>query len=85
MWMLDAKGARPIEIRGSKAASLMSHYLHAVGDALAGQRAALKEFQGKTIPGTHLKFLTDLKTLHHLQDGGQLENIKEIYWHGRRR
>jgi hypothetical protein len=85
MWWLDAKGLQPIEIRGSKAASLNGQYWNAVDDALKRKRNALKGFEGRTLPGTKLKFLTDLKTLRHLQDAGQLENIKEIYWHGRRR
>ena len=72
-------------IRGSKAASLNGQYWNAVDDALKGIRDALKRFEGRTVPGTELKFLTDLKTLRRLQDAGQLENIKEIYWHGRRR
>jgi hypothetical protein len=85
MWWLDAKGLQPIEIRGSKAASLNGQYWNAVDDALKRKRNALKGFEGRTLPGTKLTFLTDLKTLRHLQDAGQLENIKEIYWHGRRR
>lgn len=85
MLWLDSKGVQQIEIRGSKIASLNGQYWNAIDDALKGVRSALKRFEGRTVPGTKLTFLTDLKVLRHLQDAGQLENIKEIYWHGRRR
>jgi len=85
MLWLDSTGVRPIEIHGSKAASLNGKYWNAVDDALKGVRNALKRFEGRTLPGAKLTFLTDLKALHRLQDAGQLENIKEIYWHGRKR
>lgn len=85
MLWLDSKGVQQIEIRGSKTASLNGQYWNAIDDALKGVRNALKGFEGRTVPGTKLTFLTDLKVLRHLQDAGQLENIKEIYWYGRRR
>ena len=85
MLWLDTRGVQPIEIRGSKAASLNGQFWNAVDDALKGKRSALKGFEGRTLPGTKLKFLTDLRIIRHLQDAGQLDNIKEIYWHGRRR
>ena len=85
MLWLDSRGVQPIEIRGSKAASLNGQFWNAVDDALKGKRSALKGFEGKTLPGTKLKFLTDLRIIRRLQDAGQLDNIKEIYWHGRRR
>ena len=85
MLWLDSRGVQSIEIRGSKAASLNGQFWNAVDDALKGKRSALKGFEGRTLPGTKLKFLTDLRIIRHLQDAGQLDNIKEIYWHGRRR
>jgi len=85
MWWLDSSGLQPIEIRGSKAASLNGQFWNAVDEALKGKRGALRGFEGKTLPGTKLKFLTDLRIIRRLQDAGQLDNIKEIYWHGRRR
>ena len=85
MLWLDSRGVQPVEIRGSKAASLNGQYWNAIDDALKGKRNALKGFEGRTLPGTELKFLTDLGIIRRLQDAGQLENIKEIYWHGRRR
>jgi hypothetical protein len=85
MLWLDSRGVQPIEIRGSKAASLNGQFWNAIDDALKGKRSALKGFEGRTLPGTKLRFLTDLRIIRHLQDAGQLDNIKEIYWHGRRR
>jgi hypothetical protein len=85
MSALDAKGARPIVVRGSKAAAENARYWNGVDDALKGKRSALKEFRGKKIPYNKLKYLTNLKTLRRLQDAGLLENIKEIYWRGRKR
>jgi hypothetical protein len=85
MLWLDSRGVQPIEIRGSKAASLNGQFWNAVDDALKGKRSALKGFEGRTLPGTKLKFLTDFRIIRRLQDAGQLDNIKEIYWHGRRR
>jgi hypothetical protein len=82
---LDARGMRPIEVRSSKAASLVGRYWNAIDAALKGKPSALKEFRGKKIPYNKLKFLTNLKTLRRLQDAGLLENIKEIYWRGRKR
>jgi hypothetical protein len=85
MLVPDPRGLRHEEIRGSKAASLVGKYWNALDEALKGNPAALKQFRGKTIPGTDLGFLTDKKSIERLQDAGQLENIREIYWHGRRR
>jgi len=85
MLLPDPKGVRQVEIRGSKAASLVGTYWNALDDALKGNLTALKQFKGRTIPGTDLTFLTDHKSIERLQDAGQLENIQEIYWHGRRR
>src|SRR5713101_2224962 len=82
---IDALGTRPIVVRSSKAASTMGRYFNAVDDALKGKRSALKEFRGKKIPYNKLKFLTNLKTLHRLQEFGLLDNLKDIYWHGRKR
>jgi hypothetical protein len=82
---IDRKGLRPIVVRSSKAASKMGRYFNAVDDALNGKPSALKEFRGKKIPYNKLKFLTDVKTLHRLQEFGLLENLKDIYWHGRKR
>jgi hypothetical protein len=72
-------------IRSSKAASTVGRYFNAVDDALKGKPAALKKFRGKKIPYNKLKFLTNVKTLHGLQKFGLLENLKDIYWHGRKR
>jgi hypothetical protein len=85
MLAIDEKGTRPIVVRSSKAASKMGRYFNAVDDALKGKRSALKEFRGKKIPYNKLKFLTNLKTLHRLQEFGLLDNLKDIYWHGRKR
>ena len=85
MLILDSKGVRPIEVRGSKAASSIGEYWNAIDDALQGSPSALKKFKSKKIPGTQIEFLTDIKQIHVLQDAGQLENIKQIYAHGRRR
>jgi hypothetical protein len=85
MLWLDSSGVWPIEIHGSKAASLIGQFWNAVDAVLKGDRNALKRFEERTLPGTKLRFLTDLRVIRHLQDAGQLENIKEIYWHGRRR
>jgi len=82
---IDALGTRPIVVRSSKAASTMGRYFNAVDDALKGKRSALKEFQGKKIPYNKLKFLTNVKTLRRLTDAGLLDNLKDIYWHGRKR
>lgn len=82
---IDALGTRPIVVRSSKAASKMGRYFNAVDDALKGKRSALKEFQGKKIPYNKLKFLTNVKTLRRLTDAGLLDNLKDIYWHGRKR
>jgi hypothetical protein len=65
MLVPDAKGVRPVEIPGSKAASQVGHYCNVLSDALAGRRSALKEFQGKTIPGTEVKFLTESRCSAH--------------------
>jgi hypothetical protein len=85
MRFLDAKGVRWIDVRGSKAASLIGHYWNAVGAALNGEPRDLKKFEHTFLPGTKLEFFTNLKAIRHLQDAGELEGIKEIYWHGRRR
>jgi hypothetical protein len=85
MLILDSKGVRPIEVRGSKASSSIGEYWNAVDDALQGSFSALRKFKGKTIPGTEIEFLTDIRQIHILQDAGQLENIKQIYSLGRRR
>jgi hypothetical protein len=82
---IDKKGLRPIVVRSSKAASKMGRYFNAVDDALKGKPSALKEFRGKKVPYNKLKFLTNVKTLHRLQEFGLLENLKDIYWHGRKR
>ena len=82
---IDNKGTRPIVVRSSKAASKMGRYFNAVDDALKGKRGALREFRGKRIPYTRLKFLTNLKTLRRLKDAGVLDNLKDIYWHGKKR
>jgi hypothetical protein len=82
---IDKKGLRPIVVRSSKAASKMGRYFNAVDDALNGKRSGLKEFRGKKIPYHNLKFLTNVKTLQRLQEFGLLDNLKDIYWHGRKR
>jgi hypothetical protein len=82
---IDKKGLRPIVVRSSKAASTMGRYFNAVDDALNGKPAALKEFRGKKVPYNRIKFLTNLKTLRKLKDAGVLDNLKDIYWHGRKR
>jgi hypothetical protein len=85
MSVLDRKGMRPVVVRSSKAASMIGRYFNAVDDALKGKPAGLREFRGKKVPYNKLKFLTDLKTLRRLQDAGVLDNLKDIYWHGRKR
>jgi hypothetical protein len=85
MLFLDSKGVRWIDVYGSKAASANGQYWNAVNAALNRKPRDLKKFENTFLPGTKLKFLTDPKALRRLQDAGQLENIKEIYWHGRRR
>jgi hypothetical protein len=85
MSIIDRKGLRPVVVRSSKAASMIGRYFNAVDDALKGKPAALREFRGKKVPYNKLKFLTNLKTLKRLQDAGLLDNIKDIYWHGRKR
>jgi hypothetical protein len=85
MLILDSKGVRPIEVRGSKAASAIGKYWNAIDNALNGNPSPLKNFKGKKIPGTQIEFLTDIRQIHILQDAGQLENIKQIYSLGRRR
>jgi len=82
---LDAKGTRSIVVRSSKAASLVGRYWNAIDDALKGKPSALKEFRRRKIPYNKLKFLANLKTLRRLQDAGVLDNIKDVYWHGRKR
>jgi len=61
MLLPDPRGVRQVEIRGSKAASLVGTYWNALDEALKGNPAALKQFKGRTIPGTDLTFLTDKK------------------------
>ena len=85
MVTVDARGTRHIEARSSKAASEIGKHWNAIDDALKGKPAALKKFRGKKIPGTKVKFLTNLKAIRRLQDFGLLENLKDIYWHGRKR
>lgn len=85
MAVIDSHGMRPVVVRSSKAASLIGRYFNSVDDALKGKPAALKEFRGKKIPYNKGKFLTNIKTLRRLQDAGILENLKDIYWHGRKR
>lgn len=85
MRFLDAKGVRWIDVRGSKAASLIGEYWNAVDAALNGKPKDLKKFENRLLTGTKLKFLTSPKAIQHLKDAGELEGIKEIYWHGRRR
>ncbi len=85
MTAIDARGTRPVVVRSSKAASKMGRYFNAVDDALKGKPSALREFRGKKIPYNKLKFLTNLKTLHRLEDAGLLDNLKDIYWRGRKR
>lgn len=72
-------------VRSSKAASLVGRYWNAVDDALKGNPSALKKFRGRKIPYNKRKFLTNLKTLHRLAHAGLLDNLKDIYWHGRKR
>jgi hypothetical protein len=85
MAVIDSHGMRPIVVRSSRAASLIGRYFNAVDDALKGKPAALKEFRGKKVPYNKVKFLTNLKTLRKLKDAGVLDNLKDIYWHGRKR
>jgi hypothetical protein len=85
MRFLEAKGVRWIDVRGSKAASLIGEYWNAVDAALSEKPRDLKKFDNTLLPGTKLNFLTNLKAIQHLQDAGELEGIKEIYWHGWRR
>jgi hypothetical protein len=82
---VDARGIRLIVVRSSKAASLVGRHWNAVDDALKGKPAALRWFRGKKIPYNKLKFFTNLKALYRLQDGGFLDNLKDIYWSGRKR
>jgi hypothetical protein len=82
---VDARGIRFIVVRSSKAASLVGRHWNAIDDALKGKPAALRWFRGKKIPYNNLKFLTNLKALYRLQDGGFLDNLKDIYWSGRKR
>ena len=83
--VIDSHGMRPVVVRGSRAASLIGRYFNAVDDALKGKPAALKEFRGKKVPYSNVKFLTNVKTLRKLKDAGVLDNLKDIYWHGRKR
>ena len=85
MAVIDSHGMRPVVVRSSKAASLIGQYFNAVDDALKGKPAALKEFRGKNVPYNKVKFLTNVKTLRKLKDAGVLDNLKDIYWHGRKR
>jgi hypothetical protein len=85
MRFLDAKGLRWIDVRGSKAASLIGEYWNAVDAALNGKPKDLKKFENRLLPNTNLEFFANPKAIRHLQDAGELEGIKEIYWHGRRR
>jgi hypothetical protein len=85
MAVIDSHGMRPVVVRSSTAASLIGRYFNAVDDALKGKPAALKEFRGKKVPYNKVKFLTNVKTLRKLKDAGVLENLKDIYWHGRKR
>lgn len=85
MTVIDSHGMRPVVVRSSRAASLIGRYFNAVDDALKGKPSALKEFRGKKVPYNKVKFLTNLKTLRKLEDAGVLANLKDIYWHGRKR
>jgi len=85
MVAIDSYGLRPVVVRSSRAASLIGRYFNAVDAALMGKPSALKEFRGKKIPYNNLKFLTNLKTLRRLQEAGVLEDLKDIYSHGRKR
>jgi hypothetical protein len=85
MSAIDRYGMRPVVVRSSKAASMIGRYFNAVDDALKGKPAGLREFRGKKVPYNKMKFLTNLKTLKRLQDAGLLDDIKDIYWHGRKR
>lgn len=85
MSAIDRYGLRPVVVRSSKAASQIGRYFNAVDDALKGKPAKLREFRGKKIPYNDLKFLTNLKILRRLKDAGVLDNLKDIYWHGRKR
>jgi hypothetical protein len=85
MAVIDSFGMRPVVVRSSRAASLIGRYFNAVDDALNGKPSALKKFRGKKVPYNRIKFLTNLKTLRKLKDAGVLDNLKDIYWHGRKR
>jgi hypothetical protein len=85
MKILDARGIRFIVVRGSRTASLVGRYWNAIDAALKGKPSALQQFRGRKISYTKLKFLTNLKTLRRLQDAGVLDNVREIYWRGRKR
>jgi len=82
---LDARGIRFIVVRSSKAASTVGRHLNAIDDALKGKPSALRKFRGKKVPYNKIKFFTNVKALHRLQDAGLLDNLKDFYWHGRKR
>ncbi len=75
MLFLDSKGVRWIDVYGSKAASANSKFWNAINAALNGKPQALKRFENQSLPGTKLKFFTNLKAIQHLQDAGELEGI----------
>jgi hypothetical protein len=82
---LDGHGIRFIVVRSSKAASMVGRHLNAIDEALKGKPSALKKFRGKKIPYNKIKFFTNVNALHRLQDAGLLDNLKDFYWHGKKR
>ena len=64
---------------------MVGRHLNAIDDALKGKPSALKKFRGKKIPYNKIKFFTNVKALHRLQDAGLLDNLKDFYWHGKKR
>jgi hypothetical protein len=68
------KGAREVEVRGSRQASRVAKYNHAVDQFLEGDESALTPFQGKTVAGVTL--VTDLDVIEEAARRGQMDYDK---------
>jgi len=79
---LTAQGEIPIDVRGSRAASMIGKYLNAVKKYRnSGDSSALAKFRGKTIralDGSRHEFLTDTNSLDRLA-GAALLGVEGLY------
>jgi hypothetical protein len=81
MRVLIEQGVTVVEIRGSRLATRLSHYWHAVDHYLrSGDRRLLRPFEGKRfrVSGHLFEFITDPELLVRLGEAGEVR-FEDLY------